>query len=59
MLRRLDDGREYHIVKRFYEPPALQQRLTGLGWNAQVQTTREFFIHGQATQAAEDRTSPA
>lgn len=49
MLRRLADGREYHIVKRFYEPPALQQRLAKLGWNAHIQTTREFFIHGQAT----------
>jgi len=52
MLRRLDDGREYHIVKRFYEPQALQQQLVELGWNAQVQTTREFFIYGQATPSA-------
>jgi SAM-dependent methyltransferase len=49
MLRRLADGRGYHIVKRFYEPQALQQRLAALGWNAQVQTTGEFFIYGQAT----------
>ena len=48
MLRRLADGRGYHIVKRFYEPQALQQRLASLGWNAQVQTTGEFFIYGQA-----------
>lgn len=52
MLRRLDDGREYHIVKRFYDPKALQQRLAELGWNAQVQTTREFFVYGQATPSA-------
>jgi demethylmenaquinone methyltransferase/2-methoxy-6-polyprenyl-1,4-benzoquinol methylase len=49
MLRRLADGREYQIVKRFYEPAALQQRLVELGWSAQIQSTREFFIHGQAT----------
>lgn len=49
MLRRLADGREYRIVKRFYEPQSLQQRLAGLGWSAQVQTTPEFFIYGQAT----------
>jgi hypothetical protein len=49
MLRRLADGRGYRIVKRFYEPQALQQRLAALGWNAQVQTTGEFFIYGQAT----------
>lgn len=35
MTWRLADGREFRIVKRFYEPP-------------QVQTTAEFFIYGQA-----------
>ncbi len=51
MLRRLADGREYHIVKRFHEPQPLQQRFADLGWNAQVQTTSEFFIYGHATPA--------
>ncbi len=49
MRRRLADGREYRIVKRFHEPDALQQRLAGLGWNAQIRTTPEFFVYGQAT----------
>jgi trans-aconitate methyltransferase len=52
MIRRLADGREFRIVKRFYEPQALQQRLAALGWNAQVHTTGEFFVYGQATPAA-------
>ena len=52
MLRRLADGREYRIVKRFHEPYALQQRLTDLGWDAHAQATSEFFIHGHATPAA-------
>jgi SAM-dependent methyltransferase len=56
MLRRLADGREFHIVKRFYDPPALQQRLVELGWSAQVQTTREFFLYGQARVASRERT---
>jgi hypothetical protein len=43
---------EYHIVKRFYKPQALQRRLAELGWNAQVRTTREFFIYGQVTPSA-------
>jgi ubiquinone/menaquinone biosynthesis C-methylase UbiE len=47
MLRRLADGREYRIVKRFHEPEPLRQRLAPLGWNADVQTTSEFFIYGQ------------
>lgn len=32
MLRRLADGREYRIVKHFYEPGSLQRRLADLGW---------------------------
>lgn len=51
MLRRLADGREYRIVKRFHEPQPLQQRLADLGWDAQVGATSEFFIHGHATPA--------
>ena len=53
MTRRLADGREFRIVKRFYEPHALHRRLADLGWDAQVQATPEFFIHGQATRASE------
>jgi demethylmenaquinone methyltransferase/2-methoxy-6-polyprenyl-1,4-benzoquinol methylase len=49
MLRRLADGREYHIVKRFHEPQPLQERLAALGWSALVLATPEFFIYGQAT----------
>jgi ubiquinone/menaquinone biosynthesis C-methylase UbiE len=49
MLRRLADGREFHIVKHFYEPEALEQRLTDMGWAANVQSTSEFFLYGQAT----------
>ncbi len=52
MLRRLADGREYRIIKRFHEPQPLQQRLADLGWNVLVQTTGEFFVYGQATPAA-------
>lgn len=52
MLRRLADGREYRIVKRFHEPKPLQQRLAELDWNVQVKATSEFFIYGQATPGA-------
>ncbi len=51
MLRRLADGREYQIVKRFHEPQPLQERLAELGWSALVQATPEFFIYGHATPA--------
>ena len=53
MTRRLADGREFRIVKRFYEPHALRRRLADLGWDTQVQATPEFFIYGQATRASE------
>ncbi len=46
MLRRLDDGREFRIVKRFYTPDWLERRLAGLGWRIQVRRTGEFFIYG-------------
>ena len=48
MTRRLNDGREYRIVKVFYDPSALQQRLESIGWQATVRPTPTFFIHGSA-----------
>jgi len=51
MTRRLDDGREFQIVKRFYDPGALARRLTALGWRASVGVTGEFFIYGTVTRA--------
>lgn len=53
MTRRLADGREFRIVKRFYEPRVLSRRLADLGWDAQVQATQEFFVYGQATAISE------
>jgi demethylmenaquinone methyltransferase/2-methoxy-6-polyprenyl-1,4-benzoquinol methylase len=49
MTRRLDDGREFRIVKRFYEPETLAAELDGLGWDAEVAATGEFFLYGTAT----------
>jgi demethylmenaquinone methyltransferase/2-methoxy-6-polyprenyl-1,4-benzoquinol methylase len=51
MLRRLADGREYRIVKRFYEPTRLQQQLASLGWEIEVGTTPTFFVYGQGGMA--------
>jgi SAM-dependent methyltransferase len=50
MTRRLDDGREFQIVKRFYEPADLERRLGELGWQASVGATPEFFIYGTASR---------
>jgi demethylmenaquinone methyltransferase/2-methoxy-6-polyprenyl-1,4-benzoquinol methylase len=50
MTRRLDDGREFQIIKRFYDPAGLTQALGELGWRVEVGATDEFFIYGTATR---------
>lgn len=45
--RRLNDGREYMIVKHWFEAGALQAELEALGWRARVGSTGEFFVYGE------------
>jgi SAM-dependent methyltransferase len=51
MTRRLDDGSEFRIVKRYYEPASLRQRLDTLSWEVEVGRTAEFFIYGSGWPA--------
>jgi len=44
--RKLNDGREFRIVKVFYEPAVLEKRLKKDGWRGQVCSTGEFFYYG-------------
>jgi SAM-dependent methyltransferase len=44
--RRLNDGREFDIVKVFYEPGDLERRLGALGWRGRVRTSGRHFVHG-------------
>lgn len=44
--RRLNDGSEYRIVKVFYVPAELQERLSALGIQATVRSTANFFLYG-------------
>jgi hypothetical protein len=45
--RRLNDGRQYNIVKVYWQPKALQQRLRTLGFDMSVrQTSHEYCIYG-------------
>jgi SAM-dependent methyltransferase len=46
MLRRLNDGREFQIVKVFYEPAELTARLASLGWDVEVKTTESHCLYG-------------
>jgi demethylmenaquinone methyltransferase/2-methoxy-6-polyprenyl-1,4-benzoquinol methylase len=47
--RRLNDGREFQIVKIYYEPADLAQRLKAEGWLAEVRSTPNYFLFGSAT----------
>jgi SAM-dependent methyltransferase len=49
-LRRLDDGREFTIVKVYYEPEQLMAALRATGFEGvDVSTTGRFFLLGSAT----------
>ncbi|HWS82418.1 MAG TPA: class I SAM-dependent methyltransferase [Rubrobacter sp.] len=45
-LRRLNDGREFSIVKVFYDPVELEARLAGMGWRISVRTTEKHLLYG-------------
>ena len=47
--RKLNDGREFHIVKVFHEPAALERRLFESGWTGWVRSTGQFFLYGAMT----------
>ena len=51
LRRHLTDGREYTIVKVYYAPDELEERLAGLGWHAEVRTTGREFFFGVASTA--------
>lgn len=48
--RTLNDGREYRIVKVFYQPELLQNKLADSGIAAQVMVTDHFFIYAKGTR---------
>lgn len=48
--RRLNDGREFHIVKIYYDPAELQTRLATHGFQAEVRTTDRFFLYATGTR---------
>ncbi len=46
--RRLDDGREFRIVKHWFDAPSLQRTIESLGWRARIEAN-EFFVYGEAS----------
>jgi demethylmenaquinone methyltransferase/2-methoxy-6-polyprenyl-1,4-benzoquinol methylase len=49
LQRRLNDGREFRIVKVFYAPDELSHRLHSVGWDIQIATTSSYFLYGTGT----------
>lgn len=50
VTRKLNDGREFRIVKVFYEPAALAAKVDPLGWRASLAQTARYFIYGEAVR---------
>jgi demethylmenaquinone methyltransferase/2-methoxy-6-polyprenyl-1,4-benzoquinol methylase len=48
--RKLNDGREFKIVKIFYQPDQLQNKLTQVGFKANVKETENYFIYANGTK---------
>jgi demethylmenaquinone methyltransferase/2-methoxy-6-polyprenyl-1,4-benzoquinol methylase len=47
--RTLRDGRRYDVVKLYWDPAELQDRLRALGWQATVRRAGDTFLYGTAT----------
>jgi demethylmenaquinone methyltransferase/2-methoxy-6-polyprenyl-1,4-benzoquinol methylase len=52
VTRRLNDGREFRIVKLFYEPATLETKLAGVGFTSSIRQTTRYFIYGEARPIA-------
>jgi demethylmenaquinone methyltransferase/2-methoxy-6-polyprenyl-1,4-benzoquinol methylase len=46
MTRRLDDGREFQVVKNFYEPREIEAAAHSAGMRMSVQSSGEYFLFG-------------
>lgn len=49
--RKLNDGRSFRIVKLFYDPAELSDRLRRLGWRANCAKTSRYFLYGETSLA--------
>jgi SAM-dependent methyltransferase len=47
--RTLRDGRRFDVVKVYWDPTELQDRLTSLGWQVAVRRVGETFLYGSGT----------
>jgi hypothetical protein len=49
MVRELEDGRSFRIVKVFYEPSTLTELLEPLGWSCDFRSAGRYLLHGSAS----------
>jgi demethylmenaquinone methyltransferase/2-methoxy-6-polyprenyl-1,4-benzoquinol methylase len=50
MLRKLNDGREFAIVKNFYDPVDLARRCASVGLEVDVRETATYLLYGRGTR---------
>lgn len=48
--RVLNDGQQYEIVKRYYQPESLTATLAQRGWKPEITTSGTFFLYGSASR---------
>lgn len=53
MKRRLNDGREFQVVKIFYMPDNLIEQFNSYNVSLMVQKTERYFLYGWGTKPAE------
>jgi len=44
--RKLNDGRQFDVVKVFHEPSRLEHRLSASGWRGWIRASGRFFLYG-------------
>jgi SAM-dependent methyltransferase len=49
--RTLRDGRQFDVVKVYWDPVELEDRLTSLGWQAEVRRAGGTFLYGSAVRS--------
>lgn len=48
--RKLNNGQEYQIVKLFYQPEQLHDKLTQAGFKPDIKVTDNYFIYATGTK---------
>ncbi|MBW4079684.1 MAG: class I SAM-dependent methyltransferase [Acidobacteria bacterium] len=51
MTRRLDDGREFTIIKNFWTAAVLEDKCKRVGLNVEIHETADYFQYGIGTRA--------